>query len=314
MEAVDERLIPINGLIALLRGDGGWPRSLGDAGFQRHKFEVPISTPKGEIKADALIYRTSPALVLLSECKSGRNIDSGQAGKYLSADQPWLKRTGALPPALRHSDAVEVATLFVGRDEYRADLEQGLTQLEINAPLLTVGESRIQLSGAGRVGGLDDFIHDHNSGLPPGRIPIDHQSEDEQILELLVPQIVAAQAQLEDLVSVEAICARILPEWGVLAHGAQGDFIRRIVQLLTGLQQTEFKGQIRYERLKEPHTRGRLHIVDSPAKRDPRGRTQAFQAQQRKGQAVLGRKGKRPSIAGQISLDELAEQGGLADD
>ena len=44
---MDERLIPINGLIALLRGDGGWPKTLGDAGFKRHQLEVPISTPKG---------------------------------------------------------------------------------------------------------------------------------------------------------------------------------------------------------------------------------------------------------------------------
>jgi hypothetical protein len=310
---VDERLIPINGLIALLRGDGGWPKTLGDVGFKRHQLEVPISTPKGEIRADALIYRESPPLVLLSECKSGRNIDGEQAEKYLSADQSWLERIGALPPALKGADGVEVGTLFVGRNEHRAHLEQGLVQLEISAPLLTVGERRIQLSGTGHIAGLDDFAFDHEQGLPPARLPIDHQSEDAQILELLVPQVVAAQAQLEDLISVEMICSRILPEWAVLSHGAQGEFIKRVAQLLAGLQTTEFKGQIHYEHLKQPHTRGRLHILDSPAKRDPRGRTQAFQAQQRKGQAVLGRKGRRTSLPGQISLDELAEQGGLAD-
>lgn len=311
---MDDRLIPINGLIALLRGDGGWPGTLGEAGFKRHQLEVPINTPKGDIRADALIYRETPALILLSECKSGGNIDADQAGKYLSADLSWLKRTGAVPPALKRTDGAQVGVLFVGRDEHRADLERGLVELEINVPLLTVGGHRIRLSGAGETSGLDDFSLDHDRGLPPGRLPIDHQSDDAEILELLIPQIVAAQAKLEDLVGIEMICSRILPEWAVLSHGAQNQFIGRVAQLLSALEAGDFKGQIRYERLRQPGTRGRLHILDSPAKRDPRGRTQAFQAQQRRGQAVLGRKGRRASLPGQISLDELAEEAGLADD
>ena len=312
---MDERLIPINGLIALLRGDGGWPKTLGDAGFKRFQFEVPINTPKGDLRADALIYRENPAFALLAECKSGSNIDQEQAEKYLSTDLSWLKRTGALPPALRGTDEDKIATgtLFVGRDAHRAELEQGLAQLAISALLLTVGERHIQLSGS-QITDLDDFSLNHDGGLPPARLPVDHQSPDSEMLELLIPQIVAAQAKREDLLEIETICSRILPEWAVLSHGAQNQFIARIAQLLSALEAANFKGQIHYERLKQPNTRGRLQILDSPANRDPRGRTQAFQAQQRRGEAVLGRKGRKVSLPGQTSLDELAERGGLADD
>ncbi len=275
---------------------------------------MPLVTPKGEIRADALIYRLAPDLVLLCECKSGRSIDVTQGEKYLSVDEEWLKRNGAVPPQLRTSASLDVQTLYVAREEHRSDIEQGLRSLG-PVPLLTIGGKRVQLSGASRTPGLEDFIQNHSGGLPPARLPVDHQSDDDEILELLVQVIVAAQASLEDIVQVETICQRILPEWPILAAAASGEFIRRVAQLLKGLAAGDMKGQIRYEPSKQqPHTRGRLVIVDSPAKRDPRGRTQAFQAQRHKAENALGRKRRKAPNPAQTSLDDLAREGGLADD
>lgn len=312
---MDERLIPVNGLIALLRGEGGWPRPLGDAGFLRHQLEMPLSTPMGEVRADALIYRQSPDLILPCECKSGRNIDVEQAEKYLSIDPEWLRRSGAIPPQLRDSESIAVQTLYVGNDEHRPELEQGLQSLGA-VPLLTVSADRVQLSGAGRTSGLLDFIELHTAGLPPARLPVDHQSEDDEILELLIPAIVAGQASLEDFVQIETLCQGILPEWPILGAKARAEFTSRIAQLVKALAAGEMKGQIRYEPPsgRQPHTPARLAILDSPANRHPQGRTQAFQAQQRKAEKVLRRKSRKAPIPGQTSLDDLAQEGGLADE
>ena len=310
---VDERLIPINGLIALLRGGGGWPASLGDQGFQRHQLELPINTPLGDVVADALIYRREPDLVLLCEGKSGRNIDELQARKYVAVDSSWLHRRGVVPPALRAADDLAVRALFVGREVHRAGLEAGLRSLDVDAPLLTVGPERVRLSGTSGIEGLDDFDVHHQAGLPPGRIPVDHQSSEQDLLEALLPQVVAAQARNEDIVSVEMLAERVLPEWPVLAHGARGAFLNRIAEILRGLAAGEMRGQFRYEALAEPHTRGRIVIEATPATRDPRGRTQAWQAQQRRAGKALHRRLER-EIAGQLSIDELADQGGLAEE
>jgi hypothetical protein len=43
---MDERLIPINGLLALLRGEGNWPPQLREQRFRRHQLEMPIATPR----------------------------------------------------------------------------------------------------------------------------------------------------------------------------------------------------------------------------------------------------------------------------
>jgi hypothetical protein len=311
MRPVDERLIPINGLIALLRGDGGWPALLRDQGFRRHQLEVPISTARGDIRADAVIYRRAPDLILLCEGKSGRNFEQEQARRYAVADLMSLRRTGAIPPELSHTDPVLVRALFVGREEHRAELEAGLRHLEIEAPLLTIGSARVRLSGSSGIPGLDDCDEAHSGGLPPARIPVDHQSPGQDLLEVLIPQVVAAQARNEDIVTVESLAASLLAEWSVLSHGGRESFVGRLAELLRGLAAGDMHGQFRYERMAQPHTRGRIVIQATPATRDPRGRTRAWQAQQRRAENALQRRSAR-AVAGQLSLDELADEGGLA--
>jgi len=309
---VDERLIPINGLIALLRGDGGWPTLLRDYGFRRHQLEVPISTSSGEIRADAVLYRTEPNLILLCEAKSGRNLQEQQARRYVAADLLSLRRTGAIPPELRRLNDVTVRTLFVGLEEHRPRLEAALRRLEIDAPLLTLDAEQVYLSGAVGIDGLEDFVQEHEAGLPPARIPVDHQSPPQDVLEILIPAVVAAQARSEDIVLVESLAERILPEWPVLSHGGRADFVRRMVELLEGLAAGGMRGQFRYERMTEhQHTRGRIVIEKTPATRDPRGRTRAWQAQQRNAERALQRRSAL-ATSGQLSIDELADEGGLA--
>jgi hypothetical protein len=286
---------------------------LRDQGFERHQFEVPITTPLGDLRADALLYQLDPNLILLGEGKSGRNIDADQAQKYLAADVSSLARTGVIPPPLRRASAVSVRTLFVGREEHRGDLERSLRHLGINTPLLTVGPTRVRLSSSSGTPGLDDFDVQHSGGLPPGRLPMDYQSEDQDILEVLLPQVVARQARREDIVSLESLAASTVPEWPVLSHGARQAFLSRIAALLRRVAANEMRGQFVFEPVVEPDSRGRIKILTTPAMRDPRGRTRAWQAQQTRAEAALRRRGPRP-IPGQLSLDQLADEGGLADE
>ncbi len=308
---VDERLIPINGLIALLRGDGGWPPLLRDQGFERHQLEVPISTSLGDIRADAVIYRRAPDLIVLCEAKSGCNLEEKQARRYAVADLTSLRRTGALPPGFKRAGQVPVRPLFVGREEHRAELEAGLRHLNIQAPLLTLGAVRVRLSGSGGIQGLEDCDEQHDGGPPPARIPVDHQSSERDLLDVLIPRVIAAQARNEDIVAVESLAEGLLAEWSILSHGGRESFIARMAKLLKGLAAGDMRGQFRYERMREPHQRGRIVILSTPAEHDPRGRTRAWQAQQNRAEKALQRRGTRVGAA-QLSLDELAEQGGLA--
>jgi hypothetical protein len=309
---LDKRLIPITGLIALVRGDGGWPDLLRAQGLQRFQLEVPLATSAGNTRVDALLYRVEPNLVLLSECKSGRNLDEDQIKRYIAADAEALRRAGAVPPALTRVADFEVRTLVVGLEEHRATIEAAIRRLDIDTPLLTIGRERVRLSGASAVAGLDDFDEQHQTGLPPARFRVDHQSDDEQLEAVLVPEIIAAQARAEDVVDVEILSQSLLPEWPVLSHSARRDFVRRAESLVRALAAGEFRGQFRFEPAIGT-LRARLVIEVSPATKDPRGRTQAWQAQQRRAERAL-RRPRQPSIPGQLSIDDLAGGGGLVED
>jgi hypothetical protein len=158
---------------------------------------------------------------------------------------------------------------------------------------------------------MGDFDERHDGGWPPGRILVDHQSSNEQLNELIIPELVSGQASDRDSISVDAICERILPEWPILSRGAQGDFRGRVAQGVRALAAQEFRGQFRFEPGGGSGV-GRVVFAVHPAGMDPRGRTQAWQAQQRRAARAMSREA-RAEIPGQMSLDDLAERGGLAE-
>jgi hypothetical protein len=197
-------------------------------------------------------------------------------------------------------------------EEHRERLAKGLSEVGIDAPFLTVSPTRVRLTGAANVPGLDEFDIDHERGLPPARFPVDHQSPDEDIRELVVQQLIRAQAQNLEFVGIEAICSAILPEWPLLVDAMRNAFIRRVEGVVNGLFTDLLKGDFSYE----PRTgsaQGRVVVLQSPARLRPQGRTQAWQARERRFAEAMDRGHAEPPQEPLFSLDQLAEQGGLAD-
>jgi hypothetical protein len=306
---VDTRLFPLNGLIALLSsGADKWPKLLREQGWERHQFEVKLGSSLGNFTADAVIYRLDPDVILLSETKSGNNIEQEQARKYLDAKIDDLRRFGAVPHPLR-GRAADVRTLFVGTEDARPRLEKGLTSLGITGPLLSVGRSRVRLTGTSGVSGLDGFDEHHAGGSPPARFKIDHQSDEAEIAEVVVPIIAAAQARGQEFIGLEQICIESVPEWALLPNNAQGDFRRRIGEVLRRLASGPQKRDFRFEP-RTGRSDGRVVILATPADRDPRGMTQAWQAAEGRAAKGLNRR-HQPQVPGQMSLEDLAGEGGI---
>jgi hypothetical protein len=308
---MDPRLIPLNGLLALVRGDGGWPALLGDQGFRVHLVEAPIYSEPANIRADAVIYRRHPDLVLPCECKGGRNVQERQARSYLAADVAGMRAAGTLPPELRDADSVAVQPVFVGRDELRDPLLASFDQFGLEAPpLLTVGAGVARLRGAARVEGLDDFSECHGGGLPPARFPIDAESPHEEILELVQQHLVAAQARRAELVPISLLAAAILPGLALLGRAAARDFVSRVEKVTQAYLKGEMATYFRFERTSA--VEARVVVIRSPASADPRGATQQWQAEARRASRAIGRT-RDPRPEGQLSIEDLAREGGLAD-
>jgi hypothetical protein len=247
---------------------------------------------------------------VLAECKGGRNVSALQARRYLSANVEGIFAAGSLPSTLRDRDDTRVIAVFVGNEAHRSDLEASMTQHQIQAPLLTVGRDGARLTGVEPSSTLDAFELAHQGGLPPARFPIDQLSPAEEIRELVVPSLVAAQARQDEIVDVEALCREVLPEWSLLGKEAQREFRARVDDVVRRLAEGDFGAHFRYE----PGTKAsqpRIRVLDTPAASDPRGTPQGWQAQQRRAARALGR--QRPQIEGQLalSLEDLAQAGGL---
>lgn len=199
---------------------------------------------------------------------------------------------------------------IAGMSLHREALERQLQTVEGAAALLTVGTSEVDLAIGEVPPLLEAFRTSHELGLPPARLPIDHQSPLEDIREIALPRVIAAQARRDDAVSVADLCARIVPSWALLTHAAQQDLERRMKQVAADIA-TGLPG-LRYEAA-TPQTRARIRILSSPADLRPQGRTQSWQARRRAAGQLLGRGVSAPSPE-QLSLDDLASEGGVGED
>jgi len=138
---VERRLIPVNGVLALLRATGGatWPNDLASQGLQLHLLEADVHSAPQSVRVDVMAYRTDPDLIVLFECKSGRNISPSQARGYCDATFDGVRRRTTVPAALRGRSNVAVLPVFVGLDDDGEGLVASMACEGIEAPLLLVG-------------------------------------------------------------------------------------------------------------------------------------------------------------------------------
>ena len=303
---MDPRLIPLNGVIALLRGDGGWPAALRDQGFRLHLVEATVFSEPQNVRANAILYRLDPNMILLCECKGGRNVTARQGRAYVAAEAEGLRAAGTFPAELDGRDDPPVATVLVGRDEMRDDLQASMTQHQLTLPLLTIGAGSASLTGSD-LAGLENFAFENLAcGLPPARFPIDAESPVEEVREYVLQQLVAAQSRGDQAIEVAAIAASILPDWALVGVEGQRDFMNRVAEAARLIAQA-MRDDFLYE--SSNRVAPRVVIRRSPLQADPRGATQQWQALGRRGAHALGRT-REPAIEGQmpLSLEDLAEE------
>jgi hypothetical protein len=303
---VEERLIPVNAVLALVARDGGWFGDLAEQGFRLHALELDVQSTPGIIRADVVLYRLDPDLVLLVEGKSGLNVEERQARGYDAAEIAGIRARADLPNELVGRSAVVVCPLYVCLQEHREEIVRSLAALELEAPVLSVGPGSAMLDGPVPAG-LERFSRsDPRLGLPPARIRLDRESPLEEFMSVLLQRVVAAAVQGEIHVEFDEVARGIFQaHWVHLSVQRRRDVISRLKSAAAQLVRGELRGFIRVEGSSSvPH---RVVVVDSPASADPRGAPQKWQALMRRAARDLGREG--PSIVErqpQMSIDDLA--------
>lgn len=294
---MERRLLPINAWIALHRGELGWPARLREQGFEIHRFEVPVTVAKGTVTIDATSIRRDPPTLLSAEGKSGVSIKNDQAQKYAEVRPLHVQRVAGLP--FDHEGAeheVVYAVTLEGRDGVRVDLDR----LGLKFPLLVVGDSRVRLEpeDSAAVAAFDDAV----PGPPARYIPIDDQSSEDELVEYLLPGLIAAASRGEDFVSIEALLRQVLPMWDVYGPTAKALLVRKSRDALTRKIQRDFRANFAFE-AGGTRVGPVIRILSSPVAYDPRGQTQSWQRLERKAGRALGRP-KRVEAPGQGTLFE----------
>lgn len=303
---VESRLIPVNAILALIARDGGWFEDLADQGFRLHALELDVQSTPGVVRADIVVYRRDPDLILLIEGKSGRNVEERQARNYDAAEVAGIRARADLPNELVGRTSVAVSPLYVCLQEHREDIVGSLAALELDAPVLSVSSGAVFLDGPVPAG-LERFARDDaRLGLPPVRIRLDRESPLEEFMAVLIQRIVAAAVRCETHLELDEVARGIFQaHWVHLSVQARRDLVALLRRAATQLGRGDLSGFIRVEG--SSSVPDRVAIVDSPASADPRGAPQRWQALMRRAARDLGREG--PSIVQrqpQLSIDDLA--------
>lgn len=306
---MDRRLVPVNGVIALLRDEAGWPSALAGQGFRLHALEADVQSSPGVVRADAIFYRRDPDLIVLCECKSGRHVQARQARSYLTADFAGLRQRGTAPAVFRQP--VPVVALFAGLEEDRNALAESLMREELVAPLLTIGAEGAGLTGSTSPGLHDFDERDPRHGFPPMRLRVDQESPREELTELLVQQIGAALARGDQVLDLTLAAGAMLPDWGTIGVPTRRRFVDRLAEAGRVLARGPMRGDVQVE--SGNNIAPRLALLARPAATDPRGMPQAYQSVARRAGGALGRE-RRPPSEGQLdlSLDDLDRESGGA--
>ena len=307
--AIESRLVPVNAWIALHRGEGGWPRPLADQGFRIHRLEAPVgvsaaATASGAptVVVDVISVREQPPTALLAECKAGRSIDNEQAQRYGVATARDVYRHVGLPFPPDDATAQPVYTcLSSGRAGVRYDLER----LGLTFPLLAVGSgsARLEADAAAAVTGFAVAVP---AGPPPRYVVVDAESPNDELLEYLVPALIAAASRGEEYVTIASLLREVVPYWDVYGAAARRQLLNRARDALRSAIERQFPSDFALEYTGQGQSLDRdiVRIISTPVRYDPRGQTQSWQRLRRRAARAVGRGPARPVPPGQQVLWE----------
>lgn len=299
---MEPRLVPINGLIALITGDGGWPQPFSDAGYRIHGIEaLVVPAAKRRVVIDVLLAHDDTGTVVLSECKGGQNLRERQMETYGQVTPTHVAQQVGLPFRVT---GVEV--MVTGLMDHRDRIRTAMVALRLDLPLLLIGSDEARMEGD--LAGVTTFSV-ALPGPPPRIIVIDDVSSDEELVRHLLPGLIAAAARGESIVGIEALLQGVIPWWALYHHlGGKKRLCVRATSAMRAAIDNNFPKDFVVEH-RSGQDCGVIRILKTPAANPPRGVTQGWQRLQRQAERALGRRRRKPESPGQTEAFSFEELG-----
>lgn len=141
---------------------------------------------------------------------------------------------------------------------------------------------------------------------PPPVIPLDAGSPAERYLELSIAQIIACAASGQTSISLESVLEAVNHYWAVTQDAVRGAIKNKAKDALKRAFDGEFKDNFALESTSSGHAI--IRVLRTPADYDRRGRSQGWQAMQKKAERALRRKPRAKVTPGQVSFEDLGRE------
>lgn len=306
---MEERLRPLNGLLALLKPHDLTPALLHAAGFRLQGLEVPVTAGDlGTVVIDAVLFHPKHSLLVVCESKSGANVEAPQARKYAALDPSAVVKAARV--TLTERITPTAVPLYVCQGQHYDRIKQGLASEEIECPVIGVSQDRIIFDCP------DSTPEPLRAALLPSPleltaplprlIELDEQSPVEMFEPSVSTQLVAALAHSLQQVSVRFIAEQAMPYLALYGQKARGLLVRKVgdaARKIAAADPLTFAYQPPGDNDRDG---GLVHLLKTPEDKDLRGRTQAYQALTRAGRTR--RRKAAPVDPGQLDLLRELEQ------
>ncbi|OWV12030.1 hypothetical protein B5D80_03775 [Micromonospora wenchangensis] len=287
---MEARLQPVNAILGLVIAGDVNPPLLADAGFRVVGLEVPAVGPAGKAVIDVLLFHEATNHLVQCESKSGANIEEGQARAY--AAMPAANAVQAAYVNLRHRTTPTIETLYLCLEEHAERIRLGLKTIDIAFPVLGVGYRRLELHD-------DEYASELlraplQGGVtlkapPPRLIAFDPESPAEAVERQVRPTMVAELSKRTSHISLTGLTERVAPHYGLYGHAAQNK-LKSVVRAAVVKIAEATPDRFAFDPPANSRPEGLIRFLRTPEDHDPRGRTQAYQALARMGQATPRRR------------------------
>lgn len=275
---MEARLKPVNALIGLCTPGDLNPAALHDAGFRLAGLEVPVLSPVGRIVIDVLLVHPATSHLVACESKSGANVDEEQTRKYVSLDARSVVLAGSVDLPTHTPPTVE--PLYLCLAPHAPRVQQGLAAAEANLPVLSVAPTKIDLlnrRAASRL--LSDALASSPLALPAGigrHVTFDDQSSADDLRPAVRAQLSALQSRRTAAEEIRTVAARAVPQLAVYGKRAREQFLKKVAVAVRAICVDE-PDNFAYQAATGSHE-ALVRVLRTPEENDPRGRTQAWQA------------------------------------
>lgn len=284
---MEDRLLPVNGLLGLVTPHDVNQPLLRDHGYELAGLEVPVTVGSGKVVIDVLLFNRERSVLLACEAKSGANVEALQAKKYRQLDAQAVVLAGNV--TLSRQVQPTVVVVYTCLCEHVARIRRGLAEVDLNCPVVGVCPAHIVFDFSE---GSPDIVHETFTmpslslvGPPPRLIEFDQESSVAAVTSAVRAQLVRALALQRQQVSVRWLAEEAAPYLTFYARAAQQKLVKTVGEAARVIAQSDTATFEYHGPAPNDAGGGFVRLLRSPEANDPRGRTQAYQALARSSQA-----------------------------